>query len=64
LEHKNEKIAENEQLACANLITVMLKSLFHTQKGIPMNSGLVEMGHQNRQTLGVRNCTLGRFPFH
>ena len=57
LEDKNEKIAENEQSARVNRITVMLKSLFHTQKGIPMNSRPVEMGHQNRWTLGVCNCT-------
>ena len=41
---KNKKIAENEQSARANLIVVMLKGIFYTEKGIPMNSGPVEMG--------------------
>ena len=56
MEDKNEKNAENEQSARANLIVVMLKSLFYTKKGIPTNSGAVEMGRQNRRTLGVRDC--------
>jgi len=56
LEDKNRKIAENEQSARANLIVVMLKGIFYTEKGIPMNSGPVEMGRQNRRTLGVRDC--------
>ena len=58
MEDKNRKIAENEQSARANLIVVMLKGIFYTEKGIPMNSGPVEMGRQNRRTLGVRDCTL------
>jgi hypothetical protein len=57
LEDKNKKIAKNEQSAHANLIVVMLKGIFYTAKGILMSSGLVKMGQQNRQTLGVRNCT-------
>ena len=54
---KNKKIAKNEQSAHANLIVVMLKGIFYTEKGIPMNSGPVEMGWQNRQTLGVCDCS-------
>lgn len=57
MEDKNRKIAENEQSARANLIVVMLKGIFYTEKGIPMNSGPVEMGRQNRRTLGVRDCS-------
>ena len=57
MEIKNEKIAKNKQSAHANLIVVMLKSLFYTKKGIQTNSGAVEMGRQNRRTLGVRDCT-------
>ena len=53
---KNEKIAENEQLARENLVVVILKSLFYTKKGIQTNSGAVEMGRQNRWTLGVHDC--------
>ena len=56
MEDKNRKVAENEQSACANLIVVMLKGIFYTEKGIPMNSGPVEMGRQNRRTLGVHDC--------
>ena len=53
---KNKKIAENEQSARANLI-VMLKGIFYTEKGILINYRPVEMGRQNRQTLGVCNCS-------
>jgi hypothetical protein len=56
LEDKNRKIAENEQSARANLIVVMLKGLFYTQKGIPTKSGPVAMCRQNRRTLGIRDC--------
>ena len=35
----------------------MLRCLFYTTKGIPMNSGAIEIGHQNRWALGVRDCT-------
>ena len=57
MEVKTEKIAEIEQLACANLIVVMLKSLFYAKKGIPMISGAMKTGPQNRWTLVVQNCT-------
>ena len=43
---KNKKIAENEQPAHVNLIVVMLKGVFYTEKGILMNSRPVEMGHK------------------
>jgi hypothetical protein len=55
---KPQKIAEIEQSACANLIVVMLKSLFYAKKGIPIISGAMKTGPQNRQTLVVQNCTL------
>ena len=58
LEVKNLKNAEIKQLAHANLITVMLRCLFYTTKGIPMNSRAIEIGHQNRWALGVRDCTM------
>ena len=56
MEVKTEKIAEIEQSACANLIVVMLKSLFYAKKGIPMISGAMKTGPQNRWTLVVWNC--------
>jgi hypothetical protein len=56
LEAKILKNAEIKQSARANLITVMLRCLFYTTKGIPMNSGAIEIGHQNRWALGVRDC--------
>ena len=59
MEVKTEKIAEIEQSACANLIVVMLKSLFYAKKGIPMISGAMKTGPQNRRTLVVQNCIPG-----
>ena len=48
LRSKTNKFAEIEQLACVNLIVIMLKSLLYTLTGILMIFGAIRTGQPNR----------------
>jgi len=51
-----KRIAEIQQLACANLFIIILNSLFYNKKDTLMDSKAIEMKWEKKQILLVHNC--------